>query len=443
MKKIVGLLAAAAVLATSVFAADVAAKVRVTGDIFNLDNTVVNEKGEAASALKLFRAATVSHWYDAPYVTLSTSTDNAGGNVQFVTGDDGSTNLGVDKVQVWFKPIDVLKIQAGDNGFNMNTETIDYTNISGNAETFGYSLGFAQDALSITAVLGTGNNGWFFEDAQAKYGTKEEPATSYVKDLYTILSYSADFGKISAFFEYQGKNLEGTKEAFAETPDFSKLKYNPTVIKFGAGYSNTIDNLTFFADVVGTSKSAATDKEMDLAKDYALAQLAAGKSGDDLLVPGIAVDKDGKARSAFGLAFDAFAAYSADALTVKGYVVAKINDFGQLNEKKDGTDIMYANNFELGLKARVDYKLDNGIGLYAYFGSGNLLKKAPTYPEKKPFEVSVFESTIKVGASGSVGICGWETWLQLDTGKSVASGKDAGKFDKVNVKMPVYIQVAF
>ena len=419
MKKIVGILAAAAVLATSVFAADVSAKVRVTGEIFNLDNTVVNEKNEAASAFKLFRAATVSHAWDAPYATLSTSTDNAGASVNFTTGDDGTTNLGVSNVQVWFKPIDLLKIQAGHHDICMNKETIDWTTTNGYG-TFGYSLGFAQDAFSMNVALGTDNNGWFFEDAQAKYGTKEEPAVAYVKDLYTNLAYGADFGTISAMFEYKGKSA-----------NFTDMSYSPTTIKFGAGYKNTFDALTFFADVVGTSYSAATDKEKDMGLKYTYK------------------DKDGKPRSAFGLAIDAFAQYSADALTVKGYVLANIKDFGNLNEKGDGTDIMYANNFELGLKARVDYKLDNGITLYGYFGSGNLLAKAKEYPEKKPYEVSVFQSTIKAGATGNVGIATWETWLQISTGNSVGknaageAGKDAGKFDKVNVSMPVYIQVAF
>jgi len=419
MKKIVGILAAAAVLATSVFAADVSAKVRVTGEIFNLDNTVVNEKNEAASAFKLFRAATVGHTYDAPYATLSTSTDNAGATVKFISGDDGKTNLEVGDVQVWFKPIDLLKIQAGSHDLAMNKETIDWTSTNSYGE-FGYSLGFAQDAFSMNVALGTGNNGWFFEDAQAKYGTKEEPASAYVKDLYTNLAYGADFGTISAIFEYKGKSA-----------DFTKKEYNPTTIKFGAGYKNTFDALTIFADVVGTSYGAPTTKEEDLG-----------------LVK--YVDKDGKARSAFGLAIDAFAQYSADALTVKGYVLANIKDFGNLNKDKDGTDIMWNNNFELGLKARVDYKLDNGIGIYGYFGSGNLLRKETKAGDTDPS--SVFAATIKAGATGNVGIATWETWLEISTGNSVGkgkvngvevAGKDAGKFDKVNVKMPVYIQVAF
>ena len=445
MKKIVGLLAAAAVLATSVFAADVAAKVRITGKIFDyvtggsynadtgaLEGAPVNEKGDEAAEFRLLSAWTQSVWYEAPYITLSTSTDNAGANVNFITGYNASKAVSVDRVNVWFKPIDLLKVQAGTIGFNMNTETIDYSNISGMAKDFGYALDIAQDAITFDLGLGTDNNGWFFEDAQAKYGTKEDPATAYVKDLYAIFGYSADFGTIKAFFEYQGKSVDGIKEAMAATPDLTKLKYNPTTIKFGAGYANTIDSLSFFVDVVGTSKSAATDKEMDLAKLYAL---TAGKA-----MPGIVTDKDGKARSVFGLAFDAFAAYSADALTVKGYVKGDIADFGHLT-LKDGEmkeDIMADNNFSLGLKLRADYKLDNGIGLYAYFNNANLLRKEVQGTDTDP--TSVFVSTIKLGASGSVGIASWETALQLDTGK--VGGKDA-KYNKVNVSMPVWVQVAF
>ena len=436
MKKIVGLLAAAAVLATSVFAADVSAKVRVGGNIFEAA-PAANEKGDDATALKLLNADTISHTYDAPFATLTTSTDNAGGTVKFV-GDENGLKAG--DVQVWFKPIDVLKIQAGSQDFAMNKETIDWTQHHGQQayDTYGYSLGFAQDAISANIAFGTGDNGWFFEDPIAKYGTKEEPATAYVKDLYANFAYGADFGTISAFFRYRGKSLEGIDtvkaQAAAATPDFSKVKvkYNPTEINFGAAYKNTIDALTFFVNVVATSKSAATDKEFDIAK---LAALGA-------TVEGFETDKDGKARSVFGLGVDAFVQYSADALTVKGFVKYDTADFGHLT-LKDGEmkeDIMADNNTIIELLARVDYKLDNGIGIFAYFKNGNLLlkKKAANSTDKDPS--SVFESTIKLGASGNVGIASWETCLQFDTGILDAKKEN---FNKVKISMPVWVQVAF
>jgi hypothetical protein len=438
MKKIVGLLAAAAVLATSVFAADVAAKVRVGGNIFSA-TPAANEKGDDATALKLLNADTISHTYDAPFATLSTSTDNAGGTVKFV-GDENGLKAG--DVQVWFKPIDVLKIQAGSHDLCMNKETIDWTEHHGEQAyaTYGYSLGFAQDAISANIAFGTDDNGWFFEDSIAKYGSTEEPACAYVKDLFANFAYGADFGTISAFFRYRGKSVDGINEAMKG--DFSKLKYNPTQINFGAAYKNTIDALTFFVNVVGTSKSAATDKEMDLAKLYALAQLAAGKSGDDLICPGIVTDKDGKARSVFGLGVDAFVQYSADALTVKGFVKYDTADFGHLT-LKDGEmkeDIMADNNTKVELLARVDYKLDNGIGLFAYFKNANLLYKDKAANSKDKDPSAVFASTIKLGASGSVGIASWETCLQFDTGKLDAKKEN---FNKVSISMPVWVQVAF
>ena len=432
MKKIVGLLAAAAVLATSVFAADVSAKVRVGGNIFEAAPSS-NEKGDDATALKLFNADTISHTYDAPFATLSTSTDNAGGTVKFVRKDvkDQGAYLSYGDVTVWFKPIDMLKITAGKPDYAMNKETIDWTEHHGQQafDVYGYSLSFAQDAISANVALGTGEGGWFFEDAIAKYGKTEDPATAYVKDLYANFAYGADFGTISAFFRYKGKSLDGTKEA--DAGDYSKLKYNPTEINFGAAYKNTIDALTFFVNVVGTSKSAATDKEMDLAK---LAELGG------VTVPGIVTDKDGKARSVFGLGVDAFVQYSADALTVKGFVKYDTADFGHLAKKDNKEDIMADNNTIIEVLARLDYKLDNGIGLFAYFKDGNLLKKekAPNSTSADP--TSVFASTIKLGASGNVGIASWETCLQFETGILDAKQEN---YNKVKISMPVWVQVAF
>ena len=425
MKKIVGLLAAAAVLATSVFAADVSAKVRVGGKIFDMDATKTNKDGNEANGISLFNADTISHTYDAPFATLSTSTDNAGATVKFVGDEDG---IKAGDVQVWFKPIDLLKIQAGSHDLAMNKETIDWTEHHGEQAygTYGYSLGFAKDAISANVCFGTGDNGWFFQDAIAKYGTDEEPATSYINDLYANFAYGADFGTISAFFRFQGKKFEaGKKYSLDETDgkikskdDDSSITFSPDTVSFGAGYKNTIDALTFFVNVVGKNKAAASDKEA--------AEATAG----------IVTDKDGKPRSAFGFGVDAFVQYAQDALTVKGFVKYDTADFGHLNSKKD-VDIMADNNTILELLARVDYKLDNGIGLFAYFKNANLLNKQTKAGDTDPS--SVFAATIKLGASGSVGIASWETCLQLDTGVNGAKGK----YDKVNVSMPVWVQVAF
>ena len=438
MKKIVGLLTAAAVLATSVFAADVSAKVRVGGKIFDMDATKTNKDGNEANGISLFNADTISHTYDAPFATLSTSTDNAGGTVKFV-GDENGIKAG--DVQVWFKPIDVLKIQAGSHDIAMNKETIDWTEHHSKQAygTYGYSLGFAQDAISANVCFGTGDNGWFFQDAIAKYGSDDDTLSAYINDLYANFAYGADFGTISAFFRYQGKSWTvedvaevkagfeidqktGTVVAVAAKPASKKVTaFSPDTVSFGAGYKNTIDALTFFVNVEGVSKAALSDKEKDTC---------------DLFNVDYAKDKDGKARSVFGFGVDAFVQYAQDALTVKGFVKYDTADFGHLNSKGDA-DIMADNNTIIELLARLDYKLDNGIGLFAYFKNANLLNKQTKAGDTDPS--SVFAATIKLGASGNVGIASWETCLQLDTGVNGAKGK----YDKVNVSMPVWVQVAF
>jgi len=468
MKKIVGILAAAALIATSVFAADVSAQVRIAGDIFSYDGAAIDKKeGKAAGAFSILRAATQSQPYWTPYITLSTSTDEAGAEVKFITGGDGTTDVSIDRSNVWFKPLDMLTIKAGFQGYNMNQEDIDWTNPTG-AESWGYAVSYAQDAITANLFLITGNNGWFFQDKIAKYGNSTNDATkysgSYINDLYFNLAYAADFGTISAMFEYKGKEI-------------SDSNIRPDIVNFGAGYKNTIDALTFWADVVGTSYGSFSDDEAAAAtaaftngkkweKDDDWAKY---KDSDDTSYSAVEsafmeswiakhkiafTDKNDKPRSAFGFFADGYVKYAQDALTVRGYVKVGVADMGHLTSK-DGekkADIMADNNFSLGLKARVDYKLDNGINLFAYFGNDNLLRKELKGKENQGKEwkdaSSVFVSTIKAGADGSVGILKYETYLQFDTGVNVnrMEGVDAdtwGKYDKVNVKMPVYIQVAF
>ena len=419
MKKIVGLLAAAAVLATSVFAADVSAAVKVGGSIFDMDATVKNKDGDEANSISILKAETVSATYDSPFATLSTSTDNAGGTVKFVKN---GSNVGWGEVQVWFKPIDTLKIQAGHQDFAMNKETIDWTEHHGQQAfgTYGYSLGFAQDAISVNLALGTTDGGYFYQDAIGAHGSDADGNAALIRDLYANFAYGADFGTISAFFRYQGK----TWSAKACTPD---------TISFGAAYKNTIDALTFFVNVVGTSKSAWTDDEAKVIQ----AGAAADSKPEDFEAY---TDKNGKFRSAFGFGVDAFVAYTADALTVKGFVKYDTKDFGHLT-LKDGElkeDIMADNNTIVELLARVDYKLDNGIGLFAYFKNANLLRKEVQGTDTDP--TSVFVSTIKAGANGSVGIASWEVALQLGTGNVGAKDK---KYNKVNVSMPCFVKVGF
>ena len=105
------------------------------------------------------------------------------------------------------------------------------------------------------------------------------------------------------------------------------------------------------------------------------------------------------------VAIDAFAAFSKDALTVKGYVNPTID--------LDGADPA------LKIKARVDYRLD-ACNIFAVVLDDDILGKG--------------DLKIKPCVSGSVGICGWETRVEVT---APLNGGD------VSVAVPVEFTVNF
>jgi hypothetical protein len=77
---------------------------------------------------------------------------------------------------------------------------------------------------------------------------------------------------------------------------------------------------------------------------------------------------------------------------------------------------------ECELTVKVSYTID-GVTPYVYFNDKNLMAKN-------------FESTIKLGAQGSCGSMGWNTWFQIDTGKG-------DKKDKVDLSIPFELSISF
>jgi hypothetical protein len=210
MKKIVGILAAAAI-AASVFAADVSAGVRIEGSLFDYD-----KDGN-------IKALTFKHKnedYHKP-VSFAISDDKAGATFHFT--DKDATTMTSTKWSIWFKPLDVLKITVGDWDTNINVETIDYNTYSG--------IGSAGYTLSLTPVDGLSFDLTFAPGWQGKsWLSKDNGADAAVAELGLKIAYSADFGTIGAIFD--------AKNTFEE-------------IKFGAGYKNTFDSLTMFVTFLG------------------------------------------------------------------------------------------------------------------------------------------------------------------------------------------------
>lgn len=117
MKKIVGILSAAAVLAASVFAVDFSARNYMAGSIAGGDK-------DSAYIWKINKA----DQKDADALVLSANLDNAGAQMQFWYNYDGNgaAPLNVRNTSIWFKPIDQIKVTVGDLSTKLFGETLHY-----------------------------------------------------------------------------------------------------------------------------------------------------------------------------------------------------------------------------------------------------------------------------------------------------------------------------
>ena len=223
MKKIVGILAAAAVLATSVFAADVSAKVKLDGKLINYDGT---KEKDGFSAI-MSQHNTDESWN--PVINMSVSGDNYGASVGIYVGAWDATKmggwnhgygLGAREWNIWFKPIDVLKIQVGRINESANQESIDYDTRLWNYDTdWGYKLDFNFSGFEFNVGFHQGQGEYWF--SQAANGD------AVIKGLSVFAGYSADFGRIIAFADFKNTFLD---------------------ITAGLGYSNTFGDIRIFAD---------------------------------------------------------------------------------------------------------------------------------------------------------------------------------------------------
>ena len=216
MKKIVGILLAGA-MAFSAFAADLSGGVRLAGELFNYNGTT-----EEIKALMLKNE---NQFWHAP-LTLSISSDRAGGT--FKMTDAASDTMKSGKWAIWFKPMDMLKVNLGTIDKSMNTESIDWGGRVLNYDSFGASLDVNVDAFSATLSVVSGNGTYWMSKAKG--------ADVVLGELNLYAQYAAGFGTISAMFD------------FAE--NFDK-------ISIAAGYKNTFGDITMFADAAVYLKEKA------------------------------------------------------------------------------------------------------------------------------------------------------------------------------------------
>ncbi len=394
MKKIVGILAAAAI-ATSVFAADVSASTKIKGTVFSYDN---------AKTFSLFSEVNDSHDYANPNMTFSVSDDKAGATIKLTT--DGSNESVKQTTQtIWFKPVDAFKITVGNFDVALNKEQIKWTEsvtglggngflFSVNVEGFGLDLGLSQ---------ADGAN-WF-----SKADGVDDPSIS---SFFIKAGYTADFGTIGGFVEFN--RAKSGRKTYAFHDRFF----------YGASVSGKKDVYKLNADTGKIEK-----KSEDTSANFPLWALKDGAIGDVLFGAAYRNNFDGidlfvnfngyMADKFEWIRPEVWVSGSVDAFSYSAFVAPLIWMDSDVKDLLDNADMKA---FECEVVAKVAYAMD-GFTPYAQFYDADILAKK-------------FTSTIELGASGSVSAMGWKAWLQIDTGK----GADQ---DKADISVPFELTFNF
>ena len=386
MKKIVGILLAGALL-TSAFAADVSAKVKLTGSLLNYAD-------DNFTALKLNNHA-AHNW--EPLMSMAVSTDNAGATVKIKTLNEWSDGKGLTDTSwnIWFKVFDLVKVDMGQIAGSLNQETIDYSNSNSTWDNGGYGVTVNTNGVEFGFYSLEGWGGALVSDEK-------------MNDLIVKAAYSANFGTISAMFEYDSahtvtlfkdffvvptselcvmKAKVGDKEFKQGYPAGSGDNYIfkdieiKDYIRFGAGYNagNLIsENFTFFANVMGET----------------------GKVDEDM--------------SAFVLTPEVFAKYTAGAFSAAAFVKVPVV-FYNVADLPDQVKVLP--DFGVWATAKVSYAFGNGMEAYLYVKEGFL----------KEFD----HINVKPGIKGNVGICAWEVAADMNIG------------EKFSIDVPVSLTVDF
>ena len=416
MKKIVGILAAAAVLATSVFAADVSAKVKLDGNLLNVDGT---KEKDGLSAV-MIKHNTDESWN--PVLSMAVSGDNYGASVGFYIGKWDATKMGdsnhgygvgLKEWKIWFKPIDVLKFNIGRIDASLNTDSIDYDTRVYNYDEWGYQAELAIDAftLNLGFHMDQGES-WLWQEAvEAKdatgniltdaLGNKIYETKTHVRGLGLKAAYAADFGTIIALADF--------KDTF-ET------------IFVGAGYNNQFGDLRLFVDAgfktAKNYKITTKNKYGNTLPDY-----DKPKAGTN---PVQYEDKEGTLKDAFFVGGDVDVKYNKDAFGIEAY--AKFEMLLSYKDRVANFDVEKENGTALFFKTKITYAFDP-CTVYFYFKDTNLLSSA-------------FAADIRLGAKGSVGSANWDICGKIETGKGAKQGALEAA-NKVNFSIPVSFAVAF
>ncbi len=266
MKKIVGILAAAAV-AVSAFAVDFSAGMQLKANLFEYDG--------ASNSVSAFKLWNENGKDDKPFI-FSLSSDRVGATIKIFdsngdfktangkTGTDPDTGattvtlegqagkapagMAAHAFNIWFKPFDMIRVDLGGQDIKLNCEHITWWkgNIVGGflngwdgIGDWGYKATLNVDAFSVALAFLPGNNAWWFDYSGS---------TASLNETTLYLQYAADFGTINAIFD--------AKDTFKN-------------IKAGVGFNGKFDALGIFADVAFFYKNSASAAAVDFDVSYA------------------------------------------------------------------------------------------------------------------------------------------------------------------------------
>ena len=217
MKKIVGILSAAAVLAASVFAADVSAAIKFNGSLFDV-KFAENAKPQFIKV----EEPKAQKGHGQTGIDLNVSTDKAGASLIIGNGYGGTPTTSYQGYKLWVKPVDAIKINLGNLDYCLNKESIDYAGCLNGAGDSGLSADITVSGLTINLILNPGiNKNWY--DGEVLGNTA------------VMVKYGADFGTIGA--------------AWIGAPDTeAEVKKSFATNTLSVGYSNTFGGVSMFAD---------------------------------------------------------------------------------------------------------------------------------------------------------------------------------------------------
>ena len=373
MKKIVGILSAAAVLAASVFAADVSASVGLKSTLFESDTDG-----------KVVVLDSLTNKQDAGHVTLFSlqySSDVAGGGVKY-WGNGDAVKFG--KFNVWFKPMEGLKLSFNENGLGLFG---DKYNSWEKYAVAGVGAGYGVE-YSISGLT-------FNLNFVPKFAGKDDrDACAGINEFGLKAAYAADFGNVAVIADFNnGLDKDG------ESVNFNSFKV-------GAGYSGKIADVV---DLVGTVGFQYNQKGTNHFAIYAL------QNRLNLL----------KATVSAGGNIDAF-----------GWAVCVPATVEFVTFPADKVNIPAE--FKLGLQVSASYKIGN-IGLKAKFESDDLfvhdIDLVESFAETliasvgsdtlnvKEVKNNYFAGKFGVEVTGNVGAASWKVTPDL----SINTKKDAEK----------------